>query len=265
MKARGMLIPLFVLLICGLVAVPMMVEAAPAAREILFQTSTVGALMEGVYDGDVTFAELKKRGDFGLGTLNGLDGEVLGFDGEFYQIDATGEVHVIPDTAKTPFAAVTFFDADKSLGLRERSDWDGLQTFIRTMMPSENLMYAIKVEGWFRYVKTRSVPRQTKPYPRLAEVVKHQAIFEFRNVRGTLVGFWLPDYMQGVNVPGFHLHFLTDDRTGGGHLLDCQMLRGQVAIDYTPTFYMALPDTDEFYQIDLREDKRDELEKVEKD
>ena len=262
MKTRLQLMATLCVLAWGVV--PVVVIAQPA-REVLFQTSTIGALLEGVYDGDVTFAQLKHHGDFGLGTLNCLDGEVIGFDSQFYQINVAGEVHPIADTAITPFAVVTFFDVDKSLDLRERSDWDDLQAFIRTMMPTDNLMYAIKVEGWFRYVKTRSVPRQTKPYPRLAEVVKHQAIFEFRNVRGTLVGFWLPDYMQGVNVPGFHLHFLTEDRTGGGHLLDCQMLRGQVAIDYTPAFYMALPDTDEFYQVDLHEDKRDELEKVEKD
>ena len=254
---------LFVLLICA-VAAPMIVAAAPAPREVLFQTSTIGALLEGVYDGDLTFRQLERYGDFGLGTLNGLDGEVIGLDGQFYQIDASGEVHVISDTAKTPFAAVTFFDADKSLRLLERSDWQDLQAFVRTMMPSNNLMYAIKVEGFFRYVKTRSVPRQSKPYPRLAEVVKHQPTFKFRNVRGTLAGFWLPEYLQGVNVPGFHLHFLTDDHTGGGHLLDCQLLHGQVEIDYTSAFTMALPEVEEFYEVDLHPDKKSELEKVEK-
>ena len=259
MRTRCLFVVLTIFLACS----TLVAEPIPPAREILFQTSTIGALMEGVYDGDLTFAQLKRRGDFGIGTLNGLDREVIGFDGDFYQIDASGQVRRIPNSAQTPFAVVTFFEPDKVLSLPRRTDYGGLQLFLDTVLPSRNLMYAIKVEGSFRYVKTRSVPRQTKPYPRLAEVIKQQPTFEFRNVRGILVGFWLPGYMDGVNVPGYHLHFLTEDRTGGGHLLECQLRRGQVEIDYTPAFFMALPTQGDFYAADLGEDKQTELEELE--
>ena len=133
-----------------------------------------------------------------------------------------------------------------------------------SLLPTTNIPYALKIEGLFRHVQTRSVPRQTKPYPKLVEVVKNQPTFEFENVRGILVGFRLPEYMKGINVTGYHLHFLTEDKTGGGHLLECQIQNATLEIDYTSAFHMVLPTAGAFYEADVAQDKEEELEKVEK-
>jgi len=125
-----------------------------------------------------------------------------------------------------------------------------------------NIIYAIKIEGLFEYVRTRSVPAQEKPYPPLAEVVKTQPEFEFHNEKGTLVGFRLPEYLSGINVPKYHLHFITEDKKGGGHLLECETAKIQIGIDFTEKLFVSLPEIKEFYDADLN--KGEDMEKVER-
>jgi acetolactate decarboxylase len=220
-------------------------------RRVFFQYSTIQALMEGVYDGNLTFRELEQQGDFGLGTLNALDGEMIGVNGKFYQIRTDGRAYPVPETAKTPFAEVTFFHPDQTIELCESLSYPELEQRLKKLLPSPNLIYGIKITGTFPYVKTRSVPRQQSPYPPLAEVVKRQAVFEFHNVRGVLVGFWLPAYLAGVNVAGYHLHFITEDRRAGGHVLDCRLGEARVEISQLTEFALQLPLNAKFLQKDL--------------
>src|SRR5919205_2545526 len=130
----------------------------------LFQTSTIDALLEGKYDGDVSFAELEDRGDFGLGTLEALDGEMIALDGDFYQVRSDGLAYAIDKRAKTPFAVVTFFEPNLSRKLATPLD---LRTFcarLDHLLGAEASCYAVRVDGHFESVKTRSVPRPRNPY-----------------------------------------------------------------------------------------------------
>ena len=236
-----------------------------AQRETLAQISTIDAILSGVYDGVVDFGTLKKYGDFGIGTFEGLDGEMLGFDGNFYQVKADGMAYAVSDSMETPFASVTFFEVDYKQDLPEGIDYEQLQDFLDGVLPTGNIFYAIKIEGMFSYMKTRSVPAQEKPYPPLVEVTQNQPIFEFNDVEGTIVGFRCPAYVAGVNVPGYHLHFLTKSKDSGGHVLEFEIVEAVASIDYTSEFLMILPgDDSDFYEVDLTQDKQKELEKVEK-
>lgn len=231
----------------------------------IFQVSVIDALLVGVYDGDTTFAELAEHGSMGLGTFNGLDGEMIALDGIFYRIRADGKAYPVAKTEKTPFAVVTFFLADIVENVGSINSYDELKEALDGLVPSDNIFYAIKVEGEFDYVKTRSVPAQTKPYPPLAEVVEHQSVFEFNNVKGTILGFRAPPFVKGVNVPGYHLHFITEDRSAGGHLLACSVNNARIKIDSSAGFRMILPDDKEFLEADLSEKNNGDLDKVEKD
>jgi acetolactate decarboxylase len=214
---------LSVFLISSLVAAAFGLLYAQSEDHSIFQVSTFHALKHGKYEGETTFGELRKHGDFGIGTVNGLDGEVVALNGEFFQIKADGKVYSIAEQEKTPFAVVTFFKPDKTLSLPRISDMKELQETLDRMLPSADSILAIRIAGEFKYVKVRSVPRQEKPYPGLAEALKHQTEFELKNVSGTLVGFRCPSYMVGVNVPGYHFHFITADKKAGGHTLDCSV------------------------------------------
>jgi len=234
-------------------------------RETLVQISTIDALLTGVYDGVVTVETLKGYGDFGIGTFEALDGEMMGFDGDFYQVRADGIAYPVPDSMETPFASVTFFDSDCEAQLPEGMDYGQLEQFLDSMLPTGNIFYAVKIEGSFSFMKTRSVPRQSKPYPPLVEVTQNQPIFELSDVEGTMVGFICPSYVSGVNMPGYHLHFLTKAKDAGGHVLEFKTEEAVVTVDYTSDFLMILPGEDsDFYRIDLTQDKQEELEKVEK-
>jgi acetolactate decarboxylase len=234
-------------------------------RETLTQVSTIDALLGGVYDGVTDFKTLKDYGDFGISTFEGLDGEGLGFDGEFYQVKANGVAYPVTDSMLTPFASVTFFDVDLEENLLEGMDYEQLPDFMENLLPTANIFYALRIDGQFSYVKTRSVPAQEKPYPPLAEVTANQPEFEFNDVEGVIVGFICPDYVSGVNVPGYHLHFLTSDKNAGGHVLAFTVKQAVISVDYTSEFLMILPgEGSNFYQLDLTGDSRDEIDEVEK-
>jgi acetolactate decarboxylase len=239
------------------------ISLAGDGEDKIFQTSTIDALMNGVYDGNYTFGELKRKGDFGLGTLNDLDGEMIELDGVFYQIRSDGKVYVPPDAAKTPFAAVTFFKPDNSITLRKPLTCKELESYIQTLLPSKNIFYALKIEGSFDYVKTRSVPRQERPFPPLTEVVKHESFFELKRVKGTMVGFWFPEYMKDLSTTGFHLHFLSEDKKAGGHVLRCIANDVSIGIDYKRDINISLPETKDFYNADLIKTSANAVNEVE--
>jgi acetolactate decarboxylase len=212
-------------------------------EDVLFQVSTMNAIFRADYDGEITYGKLKQHGDFGIGTFDALDGELFALEGKFYRIKADGRAYPVDDSMKTPFAVITFFQPDKSVLSDKVSDYEQLQSYLDSLLPAKDIFYAIKIEGTFEYVKARNIPRQNRPYPQFSEVVKNQIIFEFHDVEGTMVGFWCPAYLEEINVPGYHFHFITKDKRMGGHLLECQMENVKIEIDYTPEFHMALSES----------------------
>ena len=240
---------------------------SPYGRDTLFQISTINALMDGAYRGEMTIGQLKKYGEFGIGTLDALDGEMIALDGKFYQIKADGVAYPVPDSMTTPFAVITVFDADKTVPVQTAMDYEGIQRYLDGLMLDKGIFYAVKIAGTFKYIKTRSVPRQKEPYPPLIEAVKGQTVFEFHDIKGTIVGFWCPDSVKGgVNVPGYHFHFITQDRKAGGHLLAGQIKDATIAIDYTTEFYMVLPQqTGALPQSGPSKDRSKELKRIEQE
>jgi acetolactate decarboxylase len=206
-----------------------------------FQASTIAALIDGAYDGDVTFAELREHGDLGLGTLNGCDGEMIAIDGEFLRADVDGNVHPVPPTAKTPFAVLTFFAPTHQFHAGQRLDHEQLLALIDRRIGHLERVHALRVDGSFERIRARSVPKQRRPYRPLVEVIEAQNVFEFDDVEGTLVGFRFPDYAQGLNVPGYHLHFVDAERGRGGHVLECASLDVEIAVDDSVGLHAELP------------------------
>jgi len=239
-------------------------SALSADRETVYQVSTLHALLEGVYDGGTTLTQLRTRGDFGIGTFNALDGEMVLCDGTFYQVKADGIAYRPADTTKTPFACVTFFDQDMQMALPAGMEAPAFQKYLDARLPTLNLPCAIRITGAFAYMKTRSVPAQRKPYPRLVEVVKHQPTFEFHHVKGTVVGFRLPKYMDGINVPGYHLHFVNAAGNAGGHILAFTIADAIVEVDISPDIFLRLPHGKSFAAADLSLNKAGEVKRVEK-
>jgi len=237
---------------------------ATALEDTVFQTSTIDALLAGVYDGNMTCQELLQKGDFGIGTFDSLDGEMIVTDGCVYQVKADGNVYTPQRSFTTPFATVCKFKTDQTFLVLAETNYDAIKKMLDGALPNQNLFYAIRMTGEFKDVKTRSVPAQTKPYPPLFEVTKNQPEFEMQNISGTIIGFRCPAYVEGINVPGYHLHFLSKDRNRGGHLLSFTLSEGSCEVDVLHNFFLTLPENaPAFAETDLSKDRTNELYDIE--
>ncbi|MCK5680582.1 acetolactate decarboxylase [bacterium] len=234
-------------------------------RDCLTQTSTIDALLAGVYDGEMSCQKLLGYGDFGIGTFNHLDGEMVVLDGTVYQIKIDGRVYRPAKELKTPFASVCFFESEQEVSVAAGLDYKNLKELVDEILPNQNLFVAVRLDGKFKRMKVRSVPSQSKPYKPLAEVVKKQQVFELEEVSGTVVGFRSPPFVKGINVPGYHFHFLDNERRAGGHILDLETLSGTCQLDVLNTFTLVLPSENvSLAEVDLSKDRSRALEKVER-
>ena len=234
-------------------------------HDTLYQVSTIDALMLGVFDGVQPVGDLKKHGDFGIGTFDALDGEMIVLDGVVYQAGADGHVYTVADSRTTPFATVTYFKKDRSATTEAPMNMSVFSAVMEKELPTGNMIYAVKMHGTFPSVKVRSIPAQSRPYPTLAEAAKNQSVYTYGDTTGTVIGFYTPAFFKSVNVPGYHLHYLSDDHATGGHILDITVPAGTaVEYDITPGFAMALPTSGDFTGADLTKDLSGDLAKVEK-
>lgn len=210
------------------------------AEHMAVQAGTIDALLAGRYSGDATIGEVLRMGDLGVGTIQQLDGELMILDGQAWLATADGALRKVADSEQTPFAVVTTFTAQlQSQG--SSLDHSGIKGRLDQMIASTDAVSAVRVHGQFTDLELRSVHKQTPPYPPLAEVVEHQTRWSVPSATGTLLGFRFPDHTSGVEVPGYHLHFLSDDRTVGGHVLSINLAQGTLAVQTCDELHVELP------------------------
>ena len=228
----------------------------------VYLCAPVNALVEGIYEENIPISEIKKHGNFGLGTFDQLDGEMIMLDGKVYQMSGDGRTALVDDSAETPFVCVTFYEVHSTEVLERDMTYPEFTDWLYSLLPSRNIFYAIRIEGRFKHIKVRSVPKQESYLP-LVEVAAHQPVFEFHDVTGTLAGFFTPEFMSSINVPGLHLHFLSSDLQHGGHLLACEPQKIQVGIQFIPRMELSLPITLDYLTWDFNRDISEDLHKAE--
>ncbi|HSR95118.1 MAG TPA: acetolactate decarboxylase [Solirubrobacterales bacterium] len=237
---------------------------AKREHHVLFQASTIGALLDGAYDGDLSFAELAEHGDLGLGTLNGLDGEMIAIDGRFYRADVDGAVGEVEPDTRTPFAVVMRFEPAIEERIEGSLDHPQLLARLDLLIPAGAASCAIRLDGRFDSVRARSVPRQTPPYRPLTEVVAEQHVFELSDIEGTMLGFRFPDYVEGIEVSGYHLHFISADRSRGGHVLGSRSSGLRARLDPSSELHVELPPTVDLADPDLAAATHAAVDRVER-
>lgn len=236
--------------------------ASPFASRIYF-CAPVNALVEGIYQQRIPFSEIKRHGDFGLGTFDHLDGEMVMLDEEVYQITSDGVAARVSDDTLTPFSCVVFYQPVSHDRLEHACSYPAFLKWLNSLFPSPNIFYAIRVEGRFSRIKVRSVPRQ-ESYRPLAEVAIDQPTFEYTDAEGTLVGFYTPPFMGSLSVPGMHLHFLSSDRKTGGHLLECCPGGVTVGVQFLTTLELGMPMSFDYLTCDFQRDTPRDLETAER-
>lgn len=235
-------------------------------RETIYQVALLQSLTQGYYDGIIKVNELKEHGDIGIGTFEGVNGEMIVLDGTVYQALGDGTVQKAANDETVPFSNVTFFDKDGSLELSDIKDINALKEKLNAMVEEngKNLFYFVKMSGTFEKMNVRSELKQEKPYKTLDKALEtDQREFNYDNIAGTVVALYCPDYMNGLNTPGWHFHFISDDKTKGGHLLDLKFDKATAEYDATPEFDMCLTDNGDFQKMELSKDVSDAIKKVE--
>ena len=220
-------------------------------RHEFFQTSLISSLMDGVYEDEMTIGELLSHGSFGLGTFNALDGEMVILDGHCYQLRGDGMSRPAPFGARTPYAMVTNFVPSHRLEVHSPMMRAEISKLIDEELPSANYMYALRITGFVNWVMTRTVVQQSKPYRPMVEATNGEEIVRSEDVNGVFVGFRTPVYQQGISVPGCHVHFVTDSRDHGGHVVDFQLGHGLVEVCVGTDLRLRLPISTEFEHAEL--------------
>lgn len=246
------------------------VYAAPAQieRESIAQVALLQSLAQGYFGGTITAGELRTVGDTGIGTFEGLNGEMIVLDGKIYQALGDGRVIVCPDETIIPYATVTFFDHDEKLDLqniKNKADFEkALNEFVQ--QHGENSFYMVKLNAEFSSILFRSEYGSKEPYPTLVEALKgKQTEFNEKNIKGTLVGLYCPSYMGELNSVGWHFHFISDDKKKGGHILELSLKKGTIHFDKTDKFTMILPDDKKFQELNLAKDMKEDIKSAEQD
>lgn len=233
-------------------------------QSILFQHGTLAMLADGLFDGTITLKELLKKGDTGIGTAEGLDGELIILNGIAYQAKADGTVIQPDEDTLIPFANVHQWDPASEVDLNQCSTSD-----IMGVIEAEHLtntMVGLTVAGEFDMVKTRAVKKQNKPYPTLAKTASEQAVFQKNSISGMLVGYYTPGLYEGMGVKGLHLHFISEDHQFGGHVLDFEVVSGELAYQAFSDFQLHLPvDNKDFmtYEPTALDDVKADIKKAE--
>ncbi|MDB5967491.1 MAG: budA [Polaromonas sp.] len=252
----------------GVIAAALSVSTAALAKDpALYVYSTIDALLSGAYDGALTVSELRTKGDFGLGTFNRLDGEMLALDGVYYHFKADGSVTVADPGDKIPLAYILPFKPGKELALDigpAAASVPAIEAYLDAGLANKNLFYAVAITGRFTDITTRAIAAQERPYRPLAELVKTQVLFSRAAISGTMVGIRSPAFSKGISVPGWHWHFISADRSYGGHVLAVGSVKGIAKIAATDQINIELPDTDDFANSDQTKDRALELHQVEK-
>lgn len=230
----------------------------------VYQVSTLDALMQAQYDGIVELKDLKSQGNTGLGTFDKLAGEMIILDGVIYQAKVDGSVNIADDSNTTPFAAITNLDNQSKINeIPDINGIENLKDFLNKQITNPNLFYISRIDGFFPLIHIRSVPEQEKPYELLSKVALTQKEYVYKNIKGSLVALYCPSFVKGINLPGWHIHFISDDRTKGGHVLDSEFKNATLTINEKNEYKLVLPISESFGNIDLLKDLAKETKKVE--
>jgi len=234
---------------------------------MMYQVSTLQALALGYSRAVITVDKLLQEGDTGLGTFEDVNGEMIVMDGNCYRADQNGNVSVVAPETGVPFAAVAKLYGEQQFQLENMPDITAIRTELTRKIEEVfglNSMHIVRIDGEFEKVDARSEAPYRSHHITLKEVLSQtQEAFIFENIRGSLVGVYFPDYMDGINMPGWHLHFLSEDRSKGGHVFDVSLREGEAKVDKITNIYINLPKEAAFDTYSLKQDLQEEIKSVE--
>lgn len=223
---------------------------AEGQNDLFYHYSIWWAFVNRVFEGDLDAAHLKTKGNIGLGSYNQLDGELIMLDGVLYQAKQDGTVLQPSDDIKIAYANAAFFKADQEFVLKDIKNYDQLRDEINSRLPSGNYFYGFRIHGQFKKMTCGGLHKQEKPYTKgLDTLIPTRPKFFKENVSGTMVGFYCPEFIGNINVSGYHLHFVSDDKSFAGHVMEFEAESVNVAFDLMKSYQFVLPETAAFEEV----------------
>ena len=236
-------------------------------KDKMFQVSTLQSLMMGYTRPVITVKELLEHGNTGLGTFEDVNGEMIVAGGHCYQAHDDGSVNEAPMDTGVPFASVAALDEEMTFEVRDLDDIDALKKELDLKIEEWfglNSMHIVRIDGEFTKVSARSESPYRSQHISLKEILSEtQKSFEFEDVEGTMICVYYPDYMDGINAPGWHIHFLSADRKHGGHVFDLALRRGLAVMDKLSSIEIKLPTEPAFDTYSLKNSMQDDIKSVE--
>lgn len=233
----------------------------------MYQVSTLSALSLGYSRAVITVSELLKHGNIGLGTFEDVNGEMIVLDGKCYRAMVDGAVAEAEPERGVPFAAVTKLSLDLELFPVSADNIEELKQILTCKIDEKfalNSMHVVRIDGEFEKVWARSETPHRSHHVSLKEVLqKTQKDFSFENVKGSMVCVYFPDYMDSINAAGWHLHFISDDRTMGGHVFELKLKQGVARVETLHKIELQIPTEPAFDTYALKSASEDEIKEVE--
>lgn len=232
-----------------------------------YQVSTLQALALGFSKSVITVGELLQHGNLGLGTFEDVDGEMIVLDGKCYRAKNNGEVVPAENERGVPFASICCFQSNRSEGFEKMDTIEQIKEWLTLRIEEEfglNSMYAVRINGEFSRVDARSESGTKAHHVTLKDALNvTQKAFIFENIKGSLVCVYYPDYMDGINASGWHMHFLSEDKRKGGHVFDISMTKGNASFCKITSLEIRIPDSPAFDTYALKGASKEEIQSVE--
>lgn len=233
----------------------------------IYQVSTLQALALGYTKSVITAQELLQNGDIGLGTFEAVDGEMIILDGVCYQAKQDGGVVRSEDSAGVPFAVAGSVNDGKRVKMEDMKDIEAIKSELTLMIDldfSLNSIHIARIDGFFDTIHARAGAPYRSQHVSLKNILsKTQKDFCFEKLYGTLVCVYFPDYMDGINAAGWHLHFISEDRKLGGHVFKAALSSGECVLQKIDKIEIQLPNDAAFDTYSLKSASNDEIKEVE--
>ncbi|GFG18468.1 hypothetical protein IFM5058_09053 [Aspergillus udagawae] len=219
----------------------------------IYQYSVISALAQGLCSGGLPAAHVLSKGDHGIGTLADLDGELVIVDSQAYKFTSAGDAQPLNSSETVPFVMTTFFKPAKSVEVSTLTHETLLKELLDRYKFSTNSFVAVRVEGFFPQLTYRVAGPQARPREPFGDVMQRQRVDSLQDQRGSIFGFWSPEFTSAVTVAGLHLHFISLDKSKGGHLLGFRAINALLSAAVVNNFHLELPQTEEFESENIRQ------------
>ncbi|OUI78482.1 hypothetical protein HK18_08155 [Commensalibacter intestini] len=231
----------------------------------IVQFSTIGALMAGHLEGEKQFSKVCCGCNFGLGCSADMDGELTIYDGQAYEATAGQSLETLNFAEKVPFIQITDFKPKQRHDV-ENIDHTNIEACLTRFIQPKNIFLAVSVEGVFEKITIRRPHRAAEGQVRsVSQIAEAQQVDTHCQIEGRLIGFWTPELFGRVSVPGFHFHFLDQQKKISGHVLEFLMKKAQLSFEEKTTLEVTNPKSKSYKDMNIDVTMLDEMiHKVEK-